>query len=87
MMIFISRVISIIILKNTLCTNKSRVIYFCPNGVNFLPENVHFFYCWGVDCPPAPPPSARGPMPLRNAFVFRVFFDHSHNFDKSLYIS
>ena len=28
---------------NTLCTNKIRVIYFCPNCVNFLPENVHFF--------------------------------------------
>ena len=42
--IFISRVISIIIRKmNTLCTSKTRVIYFCSNWVNFLPENVHFF--------------------------------------------
>ena len=29
--------------KSTLCTNKVRVIQFCPNCVNFLPENVHVF--------------------------------------------
>ena len=42
-MIFISGVRSIIFQKNKLCTNKICLIYFCPNCVNFLPENVHFF--------------------------------------------
>ena len=42
-MIFISGVINIIIQKNTLCTSKVLLIYFCPNCVNFLPENVQFF--------------------------------------------
>ena len=37
-MIFIYGIISIIIQQNTLCTNKTRVIYFCPNCVNFLPK-------------------------------------------------
>ena len=27
-----------------LCTNKIRVIYFCPNCVNFLPKNLYFVY-------------------------------------------
>ena len=27
-----------------LCANKISVIYFCPNCVNFLPENVHFLF-------------------------------------------
>ena len=45
-MIVISGVISIIIQKNTSCTNKIRVIYFCPNCVNFLPENVYLFIFW-----------------------------------------
>ena len=40
-MIFISGVII-----QKLCTNKIRVIHFCPNCVSFLPENVHFFI-WG----------------------------------------
>ena len=35
---------SIIIQKNMLCANKISVIYFCPNCVNFLPENVHFLF-------------------------------------------
>ena len=43
-MIFISRVISIIIQKNTLCTSKIRVIYFCPNCVSVLSENVTFLF-------------------------------------------
>ena len=47
-----------------LCANKISVIYFCPNCVNFLPENVHFlfiylfiyFFFLGGDCPlPLPP--------------------------------
>ena len=42
-MIFIFEIISIIIQKNTLCTNKFCVIYFCPNCVNFLTENANFF--------------------------------------------
>ena len=45
-MIFIFGVISIIIQKNTLCTNKIRVIYFWQNYVIFLPKYVHFFF-WG----------------------------------------
>ena len=59
--IFLSGVIrSIIIQKNTLCTNKTCVIYFCPNCVNLLTENVHFlffiFFFWGGgDCPPCLP--------------------------------
>ena len=61
-----------IIQKNTLCTNKIRVIYFCPNCVNLLPENVYLFiylfiylsnFFWGGrgDCtpPPTPTPPAR----------------------------
>ena len=39
-MIFIFGVISIVFKKNTLCTNKICVIYFCPNCVNFFLENV-----------------------------------------------
>ena len=33
-------------MKNTLCTSKINVIYFCPNSVNVLPEKVlfSFFY-------------------------------------------
>ena len=49
-MIFISGIISIITHKNMLCTNKIRSIYFCPNCVNVLPENVYF---WGERLPPA----------------------------------
>ena len=67
MMIFISGVISIIILKITICTNKNGVIYFCPNGVNFLLENFIFFICIGNCLPasastPPPPPPARAPI-------------------------
>ena len=29
-----------------LCANKISVIYFCPNCVNFLPENVHFLFIY-----------------------------------------
>ena len=39
-----------------LCANKIGVIYFCPNFVNFLPENAHFFIFkggGGGDFPPA----------------------------------
>ena len=65
-MVFISGVIRIIIQKNTLCANKTRVIYFCPNCVNFLPWKRSFFFFWGGGLgvgrllPPAP--SARTPM-------------------------
>ena len=51
-MIFIFRIISIIFQKNKLCTKKIRVIYFCPNCVNFLPENFHFFIISGTTAPP-----------------------------------
>ena len=57
-MIFILGIINIIIQKN-----KFHVIYFCPNCVNFLPENANFYFLFiflGGDCPPAPP--ARVPM-------------------------
>ena len=67
-MILISGVISIIFQKNTLCTNKIRMIYFCTNFVNFLAENVFLFlifFFWGGggggDCPTVPPP-ARAPI-------------------------
>ena len=40
-----------------LCTNKIRVIYFCPNWVNFMPENTHFFFLGGgSDFPLTTPP-------------------------------
>ena len=39
----ISEIKSIIIEKNMLCTNKIRVIYICPNCINFLPKNVYLF--------------------------------------------
>ena len=45
---------------NTLCTNEIHVIYFCPNCVNFLPENVQFLIFGGGDRPPCLP--ARAPM-------------------------
>ena len=67
-MIFISRVISIIIQKNTLCTSKIRVIYFCPNCVSVPSENVIFLFIFIYlfiyllgggegDCPLLPPSS------------------------------
>ena len=59
-MIFISGVMSIIVQKNTLCANTVRVIYFCPNCVNFLPENLYFFYFflgWAT-AQPGPPSSS-----------------------------
>ena len=65
-MILISGVISIIFQKNTLCTNKIRMIYFCTNFVNFLAENVFLFlifFFWGGevggDCPTVPPQLVR----------------------------
>ena len=39
-MIFIFGVIRLIIQKNTLCTNKIRVIYFYPNCVSILPYTI-----------------------------------------------
>ena len=54
-MMIISGVMSIIIQKNMLCANKICVIYFSPNCINFLPENI--FYFWGGDWPPCPPSS------------------------------
>ena len=61
-----SGITSTIIQKNTLCTNKSRVIYFCLNHVNFFPEKrkslfVWFFGGWG-DCLSPPPPPPRVPI-------------------------
>ena len=56
-MIFIFEIRSRIIQKNISCTNKSPVVYFYPNYVNFLPKHIHFFL-WGGDAtvplPPAP---------------------------------
>ena len=46
LMIFISEIISIIIQKNRLCTNKIRVFCFYHNCINFLSQNPNF-------CPPA----------------------------------
>ena len=73
-MVFISGIISIIIQKNMLCTNKIRVIYFCPNCVNFLPKNLYFVYLfiyffyyyyfwweegrWRFPLPPPTPPTS-----------------------------
>ena len=49
LVVFIPGITSIIIQKKTLCQNKIRVIYFCPNCVNFLREKAHFFYFSGGD--------------------------------------
>ena len=54
---FISGMISTIIQKNMLCTNKFRVIYFCPNSVICLPGNLHFFYFLMEEWLPLGPPS------------------------------
>ena len=48
-MIFISGIINIIIQK-ILCTNKIRLICFCPNCVLFLPEKVIFLFFAGDNC-------------------------------------
>ena len=79
-MILISGVISRIIQKSTLCTNKIRVIYFCSNCVDFLPGKVRFiiisFFYGGEmeeggrgDCHPCPP-LARAPT-SKGAFYFK----------------
>ena len=60
-MIFISGVISIIFQKNKLYTNKIRAIYFCPNCINFVPENIHFLFFLG-GAAALPPCQARAPM-------------------------
>ena len=76
-MILIFGIVSIIIYKNTLCTNKPCVIHVCSNCVIFVPGNVHFLFIffWGgegggagatahVPTPPPPhPPPACAPMP------------------------
>ena len=46
-MIFISGVMSIIIQKNMLCANKIRMIYFCPNFVNFCHKTFFFLVLTG----------------------------------------
>ena len=53
----------VIIQKKTLWASKIRVIYFCPNCVNFFPESFLFLFLGG-GCPPALPalPPARAPM-------------------------
>ena len=43
-MMFIPGVKSIIIQKNTLCASKIRVIYCCPNCVNFFRESFLFLF-------------------------------------------
>ena len=43
-MILIFGIVSIIICKNTLCTNKPSVIHVCSNCVIFVPGNVHFLF-------------------------------------------
>ena len=50
-----------------LCTNKIRVIYFCPNCVSFLPENVNFFILGKGSCPPAPAPAC-APMGMAHLY-------------------
>ena len=65
--------ISIIIRKmNTLCTNKTRVIYFCSNWVNFLPENVHFFSLFfgsGVGRQLPSPPTTSSPTSCDYGYI------------------
>ena len=70
--LFISGVISIIVQKNTLCTSKIRVIYFCRNCVNFLPENIYFFLFFGVHLLPTPYPPTLSPSPY--AYVTLLSF-------------
>ena len=53
-MIFISVAMSIIIQKNKLCPSKIRVIYFCPNCVNCLPEKCSFLKFLEDNCPLPP---------------------------------
>ena len=43
-MIFISGIISIIIQKDTLCTNKIRVIYLLPELSQFFIQKRSFFH-------------------------------------------
>lgn len=73
----ISRIISIINQKSTLCTNKILVICFCPNQVNVLHENVNFyiFLLWG-DCPSLPPPQPRclWECPYFSPVFFKKYF-------------
>ena len=60
-MIFISGVMSLIIQKNRLCSNKIRVIYFCKNCVSLFPKNIHFlnFYLKELLSPSTYPISRR----------------------------
>ena len=62
MMIFISGVIGIIILKITICTNKNRAIYFCPNDVIFYSKILFFLFVLATASLPLPPPPARAPI-------------------------
>ena len=54
-MIFISGIITIIIQKNTLCSNKVCVIYFWPNCVNFWLKKFIIYFLRGAMVPSAPP--------------------------------
>ena len=65
LMIFISGIISIIIQKNRLCTNKIRVFCFYHNCVNFLSQNPGF-------CPPACAPMVILAI-FRSQFQLRYF--------------
>ena len=77
-MIFISGIVSITIQKNTLCTNKTCVIYFCPNCVNVLPKKPHnFIVGWKTAHPlsntpphPTPPPAP----PSSCVFLYMMSF-------------
>ena len=73
-MTFISGIISIIIRKNTLCTNKIRMIYFCPSCVNFLPENVFFKNFFGGRQLPPSASQARAPMAVDGSPRERIIY-------------
>ena len=49
-MIFISGIRSIIIQKNTLCTDKILVIYYCPNCVSFFFPKTFIFNFFSERC-------------------------------------
>ena len=78
-MIFISGVISIIVQKNTLCTSKIRVIYFCRKCANFLPENIYFFLFFGVHLLPTPypPPCHPAHTPTWHSYLFMLIWYRS----------
>ena len=73
-MIFISEIRSKIIQKNISCTNKSPVVYFYPNYVNFLPKHIHFFFVGGMQLSPCPlPPSISHAQMVLSYLIVMVF--------------